>query len=62
MSLKSADHPKKVLYTVSKSMTSNYSLCAEIFLSLQGYKNSYLTDKGHYYARDYAMERGLTGT
>jgi hypothetical protein len=37
------------------------SLHAEIVLSLEGYEKSDLIDGGHYYTRDYAMERSPTG-
>jgi hypothetical protein len=38
-----------------------YSLCAEIFLSPEGYRKRNLTDWGCCCTRDYAMERSPTG-
>jgi hypothetical protein len=61
MNLESADHPKKAVYAVSKSTTSNYSLRAEIFLSPEGYGKNNLTDRSCCCTGDYAMERILTG-
>jgi hypothetical protein len=61
MNLESANCPKKALYAVSKSATSNCSLRAEIFPSPKGYGKSDLTNGGCCGTRDYAMERNTTG-
>jgi hypothetical protein len=63
MNLESIGHPKKALYAVSKSVTSNCMFFVrKFFPSPNGYGKEDLADGGCYCPKNYAMEGSLTGT
>jgi hypothetical protein len=52
---------EKVVRGLKISDLKLYSLCAEIFLSPEGYRKRDLTNGGRYCTMDYAIERSPTG-